>query len=223
MLPRAHQSYPIRHGRRYFIQKFCQLRDEGTISRGIRFQVSLPGTVSVIYSHVDEKYWEHVAPLYETRFLEDVQRLQELIPASDLAIQLDLAWEVAVLEYDKGNFRDPFWKPYWSNSNDILQTVIDSAYRVASTIQPTIPLGFHICYRDVRHKHFCEPHDLGLLVSVANGIIETLRSYRSVDWVHMPCPKDRTDTAYYEPLKQLFLGLVHAHDEKGTLQRIAAA
>jgi len=55
---------------------------------------------------------------------------------------------------------------------------------------------------------------------------------RPIQWVHMPVPIDRTDDAYFAPLKdlqlqpgtELYLGLVHAQDGiEGTKKRIAAA
>lgn len=47
----------------------------------------------------------------------------------------------------------------------------------------------------------------------------------------MPVPKDRVDTAYFEPMQrlalhdktELYLGLVHADDMQGTLERMGAA
>ncbi|KAJ5917010.1 hypothetical protein N7504_001025 [Penicillium tannophilum] len=47
----------------------------------------------------------------------------------------------------------------------------------------------------------------------------------------MPVPKNRDDTAYFEPLKRLkagdrtklYLGLVHPNDKEGTFRRLQAA
>jgi hypothetical protein len=49
--------------------------------------------------------------------------------------------------------------------------------------------------------------------------------------LHLPVPKDRTDDAYFAPLKglqlaagtQLYLGLLHEDDEAGDKTRAAAA
>ena len=66
--------------------------------------------------------------------------------------------------------------------------------------------------------------------SVANGAIAAAN--RSVQWVHLPVPKDRDDAAYFEPLNrlslppetELYLGLVHQTGGiDGTRKRIAAA
>ena len=194
-------------------------------------QVCLPGVLSVIYSHVDEKYRQKVTPLYQKRFFEDVERLQKIIPAQDLAIQVDLAWEFAVLEYSRGRFSQPFFKPFWNEDDgEVFETILGQVVTLAKKIQIDIPLGFHLCYGDVGHKHFTEPEDLGLLAKMANSLVQTLRSDRPVQWIHMPCPRGRTDPAYYDPLKELhigqtklFLGLVHAGDKEGTLERISVA
>jgi hypothetical protein len=68
------------------------------------------------------------------------------------------------------------------------------------------------------------------MVEMANLIARSVR--RSVTWIHMPVPIDRSDDAFYAPLEnlqlsrgtELFLGLVHARDGvEGTTRRIAAA
>ena len=54
---------------------------------------------------------------------------------------------------------------------------------------------------------------------------------RSIQYLHMPGPKDRTDDAYFTPLEklrlhpetQLYLGLVHHNDAQGDRDRLAAA
>jgi len=57
-------------------------------------------------------------------------------------------------------------------------------------------------------------------------------SRRAIAWVHMPVPRERTDDAYFAPLRrlrlhpetELYLGLVHHTDGvEGTQRRIDAA
>ena len=216
-------------------QKLRQLRDEGIIPQGVRFQVSLPCILSVTHTHVDARYLAQVTPLYEQRYLEDIARLQKLIPLGELAVQFDLAAEMAVIEHSRGNvppgLPPSYAKPYWPADEDSFKAVTDVAIRLAKAVNPDVPLGFHLCYGDIENRHWMEPKDLGLLTDVANSLVEGLKPFRSVSCIHMPCPKDRTDLAYYEPLNKLsfgtdtklFLGLVHAHDEQGTRGRIAAA
>jgi len=65
---------------------------------------------------------------------------------------------------------------------------------------------------------------------VANAISAGVT--RTINWIHMPVPRDRSDDAYFAPLRnlklhpetELYLGLVHFTDGvEGTRQRIATA
>jgi hypothetical protein len=104
--------------------------------------------------------------------------------------------------------------------------LIDLGNRVPADID----LLFHLCYGDSNHKHVVEPTDMGDMVEFANRVSREIR--RPVQLIHMPVPRDRSDDAYFEPLKklklrpetQLCLGLVHYTDGlDGTKKRLAAA
>ena len=91
-------------------------------------------------------------------------------------------------------------------------------------------MGFHLCYGDSGGKHFTEPADTGLMVKIANALSEN--SPRPIQWIHLPVPKERDDSAFFAPLKKLalrpetrlFLGLVHPGDGiEGTRRRMAMA
>jgi len=102
--------------------------------------------------------------------------------------------------------------------------------RLAAAVPNGVELGFHLCYGDLDGKHFVQPLDATKLVEMANLITRSVQ--RPIHWMHMPVPIDRTDDAYFAPLKELqlqpstelYLGLVHAQDGvDGTAKRIAAA
>ncbi len=93
-----------------------------------------------------------------------------------------------------------------------------------------IELEHHLCYGDAGHKHFKEPQDTSTLVAIANGISAGVT--RPLNWIHLPVPRDRSDEAYFTPLRELklhpetelYLGLVHYTDGvEGAQRRIAAA
>lgn len=73
------------------------------------------------------------------------------------------------------------------------------------------------------------PKDAAILVEISNGLIDGLS--RRLDFLHLPVPRDRTDAAYYAPLRDLrlpaattlYLGLIHHDDAAGDQARIAAA
>jgi hypothetical protein len=101
--------------------------------------------------------------------------------------------------------------------------------RLTAAVDDGVEMGVHLCYGDIGHKHFVEPKDAGHLVEMANLIMSL--APREVNWIHMPVPKDRTDDDYCAPMKelklrketQIYLGLAHAWDLKGTEKRISLA
>ena len=93
-----------------------------------------------------------------------------------------------------------------------------------------IELLFHFCYGDSNHKHVVEPTDMADMVAMANRLTDGIK--RPIQLIHMPVPRDRSDDAYFAPLKnlrlkpatELSLGLVHHTDGvAGTRRRLAAA
>ena len=73
-------------------------------------------------------------------------------------------------------------------------------------------LGFHFCYGDLAHRHLVEPADLSLSVRMANLAISSAK--RSIAWVHMPVPINRSDDAYFAPLRELKSGDAKAFQQR---------
>ena len=110
------------------------------------------------------------------------------------------------------------------------ETFAGIVVRLANHVPAGIDLMFHFCYGDAGHKHVIEPTNMGDMVEFANRL--TARVTRPIQLIHMPVPRDRSDDAYFEPLKrlslrpatELCLGLVHYTDGvAGTRQRLATA
>jgi hypothetical protein len=102
--------------------------------------------------------------------------------------------------------------------------------RWGNAVPADIELLFHLCYGDNAHRHVVEPATLDVAVDFANAISAGIG--RSIQLIHMPVPRDRSDEAYFVPLKRLelhpetriCLGLVHLTDGvEGTRRRIAVA
>ncbi len=198
---------------------FAVQKKAGLIAADCRFQVSLPTPLAPMQFYVSPELRAALEPRYESALLRELNTITAAIPADQLAIQWDTAVEFGILE---GTFA--------SHLTDPLPDVLDRVVRLGNAVPPGIELGYHLCYGDSNHKHFCEPTDAGHLVDVANGINDGLE--RRLDWIHMPVPKERLDDAFYAPLASLqlsqetdlFLGLIHMTDgEDGTLRRIAVA
>jgi hypothetical protein len=199
--------------------KFKQLKQEGVIPAGVRFQVSLPTPLAPVNAYVVIEDHAAVEGPYEAQLLAELNEILASVPHDELAVQWDVAVEFALLE---GIFPAHF--------SDIKQGIIDRLVRLGSVVPPGVELGYHLCYGDYQHEHFKQPVDTSTLVAIANGISAGLT--RPVNWIHMPVPRDRTDDAYFAPLRdlklhpetELYLGLVHFTDGiEGTQRRIAAA
>lgn len=204
-------------------QVFAALKDDGVIAPETRFQVSLP-TVTALTMYIDPSDLGDVWGVMERDALEQVDTIAAAIAHDQLAIQWDVAAEIAVVE------------DYLPNpTGETLADLYDAVARLGAAIPADIELGYHLCYGDepgddgLGH-HFMEPTDTAKLVTFANEL--TQRTPRAINWIHMPVPISRDDDAYYAPLAnlrlaphtELYLGLVHHEDGiEGAQRRIDTA
>ena len=188
-------------------REFVVLRDQGKILPHLRFQVSLPTAMGIIFSHTAPASRPSMWAAYERHLMKDVELIIDNIPASDLAIQWDFATEIdRILEF-------PDVAVEFS-----AQSLVDSVARMSDLIPIQVELGIHLCYGDPGHKHIIEPKDMALMVDLSNRFARTIR--RPINWIHMPVPKDRHDDAYFSPLRaldlspvtDLYLGVIHRTD-----------
>jgi hypothetical protein len=200
-------------------QDFHALRAAGTLPTSTRFQVSLPTPLAVVVRNIRLEDQAAVEPAYTKALLDDLTEIVALVPAADLAIQWDVAIEVAVLE-----------EILQVHFESVFDGIIERLAQLAESVPEAAEVGFHFCYGDFGHRHFKEPQDTGLLVRLANALAAHCR--RTIDWIHMPVPRDRADASYFKPLRdlslpsscRLFLGLVHLTDGlEGTRRRIRVA
>ena len=202
-------------------QDFLAARQRGLLSTTTRFQVSLPTPYAVIGAFVVPEAIPRVLPAYEAAMVREVGRICAAIPHRDLALQWDVCIEMIQWDGRVPNMPPP----------PQMEQIFAGAFaRLTAPVPPGVELGFHLCYGDMDAKHFVEPTDLAKAVELANLIIAS--SKHAVNWIHVPVPADRDDTAYFEPVRnlhrapgtELYLGLVHASDGvEGTVRRMRAA
>ena len=216
---------------------FAQLQQEGQIEKDVKFQVSLPTPINAL-TMVAPAYQVAIYPHYEAILLQALQNIQNAIPHDKLAVQFDVASEFAMLE----GVLYPHYTTYFGTKteSELRDAIVQRIVRLVNEVEVDVDMGLHLCYGDLHHEHFIQPRDMGLMVDVAQRVIGGCKEGRRLDFLHFPVPKDRTDTAYFVPLKQfldrcktnkgkeaanleIYLGLVHHNDEAGTRQRIAAA
>ncbi|KAK8091453.1 hypothetical protein PG997_001814 [Apiospora hydei] len=215
--------------------EFKHLRQRGIIPSNVRFQIGLPSPYSVLAGHIKPEVANAIEPLYEQRFAETIDRIFAEIPTEEVVIQWDLCFEMTALEFELGRLPDKRHQSYFSSPGGVQQGLVDRVARLCERIPKDGKLAFHLCYGDLRHKHFVEPQDTSLLVDLANALLERETIGPRTEWVHLPVPKERTDPGYFAPLvrlrldapglkpPRLYLGVVHANDEVGTKKRVETA
>lgn len=199
-------------------ETFRRLRDSGAIAAGTRFQVSLPTPHSSGYLYVSGPARQAYFRVYERALLAALANILQAIPAADLAIQWDVCQEVLAFE---NYFKD--------RPADYKAQTFAMLGRLGDAVPAGTEMGYHLCYGSPADEHLVQPTDAAILVEMMEGIAAATR--RTIDFFHIPVPKERTDAAFYAPLRQwkrpsgtaLYLGLLHHDDETGDRQRVAVA
>jgi hypothetical protein len=199
-------------------EMFKRLRSAGVLPPAMRLQVCLPTPQASGYLYVSGPARETYFEVYERALKTALGNIVHAIPAGDLAIQWDVCQEVLAFEN------------YFSDRpSDYKKQTFDMLGRLGDAVPADADMGYHLCYGSPRDEHLVQPKDAAILVEMMEGIAGATR--RPIDFLHIPVPKDRTDDAYYAPLKtwkrppgtKLYLGLLHHDDEAGDRARIASA
>ena len=203
---------------------FRRLREAGKIPVGTRFQVDLVPAHSVIWLFVQEKYQAAIDPIYNEAVGREIDKIAAVIPHEDLAIQLDVASAVfARLERDETGV-------YGASKQEMTSKFTEILAKLAERVPAGAELLFHFCYGDSNHRHVVDPTDMRDMVDMAMRLDKAVK--RPINLIHMPVPLNRSDDAYFAPLRrlslrpeaELALGLVHYTDGlEGTARRMAVA
>jgi hypothetical protein len=203
---------------------FKRLKYAGKIAPGTKFQVDLVPAHSVIWLFLVDALHSQIDPVYNQAVKHEIEKIAAAIPHEELAIQFDVASAVfARLERNEPN-------SYGRTKAEMQETFSNILIELGNHVPSDIDLLYHLCYGDSGHRHVIEPTDMGDMVEFANRLSRQIR--RPVQLIHMPVPRNRTDDAYFDPLKRLklrpeteiCLGLVHYTDGvEGTKKRNAIA
>jgi len=176
---------------------FRALREDGLIPGHLRFQVGLPFPSSALNAFKADFASDY--PVAERAFEDlvgrELDRLVAEIPAADLAIQWDSAYEVQDLEGVLAWTADGAWERF-----------AGPVSRLTRLIPEEVLVGYHLCYGTFPEWPMYEARDLELVVKMANHAIAY--SGRLVDWVHLAGPRylRSEDDRFFEPLIDLQLG-----------------
>ena len=127
---------------------FCTLRDQGIIPQGVRFQVSLPLIESGIRLFIGHspRSFQPMWDAYRDAMGRELRRLSQEISPRDLAIQWDIAAEVASIE---SNDHDPMLGLPWDAPGDPFERYVQAVVDLSQHISDETLLGLHLCYGDL--------------------------------------------------------------------------
>ena len=205
-------------------EEFAALKRQGVIPPKCRFQIDLVPAHSVIWLFLQDDLHQPLDPVFNEALKREIDKIAAALPHDQIAIQFDVASAVFA-RLQRG---EP--SAYGKTRSEMLATFSRILTDLADHVPGDIELMFHFCYGDSNHKHVVEPTDMGDMVDVANRLSVDIK--RTIQLIHMPVPRNRTDDAYFAPLTRLHmkpetelcLGLVHHTDgTPGTRKRLATA
>jgi hypothetical protein len=196
---------------------FKELRAGGAIPAGLRYQVGLPFPSSAMNAFKADFARDY--PIAERAFEDLVSRelirLLAAVPAGDLAIQWDLAYETQDIEGVLAWTPEGAWERF-----------AGPVTRLTRLIPEEVLIGYHLCYGTFPEWPMFEARDYAVLVRMANFAVAN--SGRTVDWLHMAGPRylRSEDRSFFRPLVDLepetarvFLGIVLPIDGIDGLRR----
>ena len=204
-------------------EQFSQLRAQGRIRNGVRFQATVPGpaTTGGTLELPEKDVYDIVLPTLQ----DELRRILDGIPVEDLTIQLDLAVEV-----EKEEFRrrpHAFDTPVFAIRQFTFDGSVEAVAQLAQAVPEEVELGFHLCA--MWHVYKDAGQDMAVHVDYSNALSRKIK--RPIAYMHLPTTPEY-DAADFQPLARLeihpetklFLGLIHASDGlDGARRRVLAA
>jgi hypothetical protein len=196
---------------------FSELRDAGVIPARVRFQIGLPFPASAMNAFKADfaRDFPRAAAGYEELVARELGRLLSVVPAEDLAIQWDCAYETQDIEGVLAWSSEGAWERF-----------AGPVTRLTRLIPEETLVGYHLCYGTFPEWPMYEARDYDLLVRMANFAVR--ESGRTVDWLHLAGPRylRSEDHRFFRPLVDLqpgsarvFLGIVLPIDGVAGLAR----
>lgn len=197
---------------------FTRLQGEGVIPSSMKFQVAIPSPLAPTYNYIGAKSRSVFLELFTQHLLDEVRQIAATLPVEQVALQWDVLQEILI------------WENYFPDRPaNYRAQILEVLGKIGDAVPQPMELGYHLCYGSPKDEHLVQPRDAGVITEL---IAETLgRVRRPIDFMHFPVPKDRTDQAFYRPLReltappstQLFVGLAHVNDHEGNRRRLEQA
>jgi hypothetical protein len=186
---------------------FRDLREQGVIPDGLRFQIGLPFPASALNAFKADyaRDYPPAARGFEDLVARELARLTAAIPPGELAIQWDCAYETQDIEGVLA----------WTPAEGAWERFAGPASRLTRLIPEETLVGYHLCLGTFPEWPMYEAQDMSVLVRMANHAVA--ESGRPIDWLHMAGPRylRSEDERFFAPLRDLrpgdarvFLGIV---------------
>jgi len=197
---------------------FDTLQSDDVIPKGVKFQICIPTPLAPAYNFVSPQAQNDFIPVYTDHIIGEVEKIATTLPNDRISIQWDVCQEILM------------WENYYDYDRpEYKEEIFDVLSKIGNGVPEPIELGYHLCYGSPKDEHLIQPNDTTNMVEMTHGILGSLK--RSIQFIHLPVPKERDDDAYFEPLKELklpketdlYLGLVHFDDKEGDIRRLKKA
>jgi hypothetical protein len=169
---------------------FADLRQQGVIPAGVRFQVEYPTPLASIGSFIAPEQQPALLGSYEAAEFADLGRLLAAVPPDEVAVQWDVAVEFGILE-----------ETFAPGGAQAFDMIIAALARCVDQVPAAVPVGLHLCYGDYGHEHFKQPESLALQVRVVNAVTAAAR--RPLSFVSFTVPQNQREDGYFAPLAEL--------------------
>jgi len=200
---------------------FRHLKEQGKIPAHVRFQFCIPLTYSCLASFIpDPDDLEKVAPGFTEALTAEVTEMIRHIPASELAIQWDMAIENRLIE---NKLKDGDQTGAEAEAARVAKPAAD----ICAAIPADVALGYHSCYGTLDGWPSRQPPDAMGTVLLLNAVVAA--SGRQVDFVHFPT-LDAADETFFKPFERFelagaraYVGAIHhLHGEGGLRDQITS-
>ncbi len=184
---------------------FRHLKENGSIAKHTRFQVSIPTAVSAVPPRImpNKADLDKLRPGYIDAVRAEIDAMLKVIPADELAIQWDCSTEL----------QDAYGQVAGYSLEGAIERNTPQIHALSKDIPESVALGFHLCFGTLGGWPRFAPDSADKAVDLANAFIAG--AGRRVDWMHIPM-LDREDDAYYAPLAglragktKIYLGMIH--------------
>lgn len=196
---------------------FDKLCNEGTIPAGVKYQICMATTLAIAYNFISPNSFDGFIPAYTAHLSDEFARIADALPHDRISYQWDVCQEVLM------------WEGYYDQYPGHQEHILSQLGQLGDMVPRDIDLGYHLCYGSPADEHLVQPDDMAVVVRIANGIGRSVK--RPFNYIHMPVPQDRSDEAFFTPLKDLslpngtalYLGLVHDGDGDNNAAKLAMA